>query len=76
MASSLSNLVNNSIIFLKEFIKLNVNTDTMIKKRKTFGVKYEVCDCFLEYTNSKDDLTKYKLVCWNKNYQQIFGENL
>ena len=51
MAGSLSNLVN---IFLKEFIKLNVNLDTMIN------------DCFLEYTNFKHDLTEYKYLRCNK----------
>ena len=51
-----------SIIFLKEFIKLNVNMDTMIKKCKTSVTKYKGCDCFLEYTNFKDDLTEYKFL--------------
>ena len=45
-----------SIIFLKEFMKLNVNMDTMIKKCGTYGIIYDVCDCFLENTNFKDDL--------------------
>ena len=30
-----------SIIFLKEFIELNVNLDTMIKKFETCGNKYK-----------------------------------
>ena len=45
-----------SIIFLKEFIKLNVNIDKMIKKCETCEIKYKYCDCFLEYTNFRDDL--------------------
>ena len=27
------------------------------KKCETCGIKYKYCDCFLEYTNFKDDLT-------------------
>ena len=57
------------IIFLKEFIKLNVNTDTMIKKCETCRIKYKYWDCFLEYTNFKDDLIEYKCLCCNKSYQ-------
>ena len=44
------------IIFLKEFIELNVNMDMIIEKRETCGIKYKYCDCFYEYTNFKDDL--------------------
>ena len=36
------------IIFLKEFIELNVNTDMTIKKCETCKIKYNYCDCFLE----------------------------
>ena len=54
MVSSLSNLVNN----LSEGI--------YSEKSETCG-KY--CDCFLEYTNFKDDLMECKCVCCNKNYQ-------
>ena len=43
----------SSMIVKKRFIELNVNTDTMIKKCETFGIKYKYCDCFLEYTNFK-----------------------
>ena len=39
-----------SIIFLKEFMKLNVNTDAKIKKCETFGTKCKYCHCFLKYT--------------------------
>ena len=44
---------NLSMIFLKEFIELNVSTDTMIKKCETCRIKYKHCDCFLEYANFK-----------------------
>ena len=33
-------------------------------------------DCFLEYTNFKDDLIEYRCLCCNKNYQQKFDEKL
>ena len=46
-----------SIIFLKEFINVNTDKD---KKYETCGNTYEVCNCFLEYTNFKDDLIEYK----------------
>ena len=57
-----------SIILLKEFIELNVNSDTMIKNVKTCRMKYKYCDCFLEYINFKDDLIEYKYLSCNKNY--------
>ena len=47
----------------------------MIKKCETCRIKYKNCKCFLEYTNFKDDLTKYQCLCCNKNYQK-FDENL
>ena len=34
------------------------------------------CDCFLEYTDFKDDLIEYKCLCCNKNYQQKFDKKL
>ena len=27
------------------------------------------CDCFLDDANFKDDLTEYKYLCCNKNYE-------
>ena len=44
-----------STVLLKEFIKLNANTDTMIKKLETCKIEYKHCDYFLEYTTFKDD---------------------
>ena len=46
------------------------------KKCETCGIKYKYCDCFLEYIDFKDDLTEYKCLCCNKNYQQKFDEKL
>ena len=65
-----------SIIFLKEFIELNLNSDITIKKCETFRIKYNYWVSFLEYTNFKDDLIQYKFLCCNKNYKQKFDINL
>ena len=48
----------------------------MIKKCETCGTKYKYCDCFLEYTNFKDNLREHKCFCCNKSCQQKFGEKL
>ena len=73
MVSSLSNLVNK----LSEGIhgiKCKYRHDN--KKCETCGIKYKCCDCFLGYTNFKDDLMEYKCLCCNKNYQHKFDEKL
>ena len=56
------------IILLKEFIKLIVNTDKMIKNVKLAELNKNICESFLEYTNLKDNLTEHKCLCCNKNY--------
>ena len=48
----------------------------MIQKCEMRGIKYKDCECFLEYTNFKDDLIEYKCSCCNKNYQKEFDGNL
>ena len=45
-----------SIIFLREFIELNVNLDIIIKKCETCRIIYKYCNCFFRYTNFTDDL--------------------
>ena len=53
MASSLSNLINN----LPEVIhRIKYKFEHNDKKCKTRGIKHMYCDCFLEYTNFKDEL--------------------
>ena len=53
MASSLSNLVNN----LSEGIhKIKCSHGHDDRKCETCGITYEVCNCFCENTNFKDDL--------------------
>ena len=56
-----------SIIFLKEFIELNVNMGMKIKKCETCGINYKYCDCFLEYTNFKDNFFFYNIIYTNMN---------
>ena len=73
MASSLSNLVNN---FAEEIHKIKCKYEHNDKKCESCRVKHKYRDCFLEYTNFKDDLIEYKCLCCNKNYQQKFAENL
>ena len=46
------------------------------KKCHTCGIKYRYCDCFLEYTNFKDDLIEFKCLCCSKRYQRKFEEKL
>ena len=66
MASSLSNLVNN---FFEKIHRIKCKYRHDDKKCETCRIKYKYCDCFLEYINFKDDLTEYKCLCCNKNYQ-------
>ena len=66
ITSSLLNLFKN----LSEGIhKTKGNYGRNDGKWKICGSKYKVCDCFLEYTNFKDDLLGYKCFYCNKNYQ-------
>ena len=65
-----------SIIFLKEFIKSNVNKNMKRKKCQIGEIKYKYCDCFLDITNFNDDLIDYKCLYCNKNYNQKFVEKL
>ena len=73
MASSLSNPVNNLSKGIHT-IKCKFGHDD--KKRETCGIKYKYCNCFLEYTNFKDNLSEYKCLCCKKNYQHKFDEKL
>ena len=57
MASSLSNLGNK---FSEGIHRLNCKFGHDGKKCETCGIKYNHCDCFLEYENFKDDLIEYK----------------
>ena len=73
IANSLSNLVNNLSGGIQK-IECKYGHDN--KKCETCGIKYKYWDCFLEYTNFRDDLTEYKCLCCHKNYKQKFDEKL
>ena len=73
MTSSLSNQVNN----LSEgihIIKCKFGHDD--KKRETYGIKYNHCGSFFEYTNFKDELIACKCLSCNKRYLQKLDEKL
>ena len=73
MASSLSNLVNNFSEGIHGIIRKYRHDG---KKCGTCRIKYKYCDCFLEYTNFKDNLIEYKCLCCTKNYQHKFDGKL
>ena len=53
------------IIFLKDFINLNVNNKHE-QENRTCKIKQKYYDTFLEYTNFEDDLTEFKCLSWYK----------
>ena len=57
------------LILVKEFIKLNVNLDMMIKNVKLAELK-------IDTVTFKDDLIEYKCLCCNENYKKQFDERL
>ena len=67
------NLVNNLSEEIHRTKCKFVHSD---KKCETCGIKYKHCDCFLEYTNFKDDLMEYKCLTCNKSYQWKIDEKL
>ena len=71
MARSLSNLVDN-LAERNHNIKCKYEND--FKKCVTYGVKYSDCECYLEYTNIKDDLILYKWLCCNGIIKNKFVE--
>ena len=48
----------------------------MTKKCETCGIKYKYCNCFLKYTNFKDDLIEYKFLSCNRIYQWKYDKKL
>ena len=62
------------IILLKEFIKLNVNTD-MIMKNETCWINYKNYEYCLENVSVKDHWIEYKCLCCSKTYPRMFNEN-
>ena len=47
-------------MFLKEFIKLNVNIDMIIQKREKCKIKNNDCEWYLQYRTVKVDLLTKK----------------
>ena len=62
--------------FTKGIHKIKCKDEHNDKKREPCRIKYKDCECFLEYTNFRDILIKYKFLCCNKNYPKRFDENL
>ena len=73
MASSLSNPVDN---LAERIYKLKYKMNTLIEKEKRveLNTKYKNFECYLKYTNVKDDLIKYKCLCCRSNYYKRFDE--
>ena len=69
MASSLSNLINN---LFEGIHKINCKFGRKDNKCETCRIKFRNCDCFLEYTNFKDDFIEYKCLYYKKSYLQKF----
>ena len=73
VGSSLSNLGNNVSEEIHE-IKCKYRHDN--KKCENYGIKFKIWDCFLRYTNFKDDLIECKCLCYNeslmKNWRNHF----
>ena len=67
MANFTSSLANNPA---EGIYKIKCKNKHNNKKCETCGIKYKNCDCFLKYTNFKDDLKEYKCLSCNKNYQK------
>ena len=73
MASSLSNLSNDLSKGIQQ-IKGKLGNDD--EKCKTCCIKYKNCNCFLECTNFKDDLIKYRCSSCNKSFHRKFDKKL
>ena len=56
------------LILLKEFEKLNVNTNMITKNLKIVELNTKFVN--VQYTNFKDEFIEYKCLFCNKNYQK------
>ena len=63
------------IILLKEFIKLNANTGTIIINAKRVELNTKIVSAVLNTQTLKIFLLEYKCLCCNKNYQKKFDKN-
>ena len=71
MTSSLSNLVNS---LSERIYRIKCKYGHDDKKCEACRIKYKYWDCFLEYTNFKDDLIEYKCLSSDNNYQHKFDK--
>ena len=71
MASSSLDLVDNLANGIHK-IKCKYRHDN--KKCEKCEIKFKDCECYLEYANVKDDLSIYKCLCCNRNYQKRFDK--
>ena len=69
MASSSSNLVYN---LAEGIYKITCKYEHDGEKYKTGGIKYKDCNCFLEYTNFKDDLIE--CICRRAKLDTLFNQ--
>ena len=72
MTSLLLNLANN---LFERIHRIKCKFEHSNKKCERCGIEYKSCDCFLEYTNFKDDLIEYKYFYYNKSYQHKFTKS-
>ena len=73
IASLLSSIANNLSEGMHR-VKCKYRHDD--KKCESSGIKHEHYDCFLEYTNFKNDLIEYKCLICHKYCQIKFNEKL
>ena len=65
-----------SIILLKEFIRLSVNTDMIINNVERVQLNTKIMRAVLNTQIFKGDFIVYKFLCFNKNYPNKLHENL
>ena len=64
------------IIYLKDFIELNVHQNVMIKNVKHMKINISTTTVRIEYKKFKHDLTECKCLNFRKIYQQNLDEKL
>ena len=67
MSNLLQNVVDN---LAKGICKIKCRYQHDDKECETCGIRYNVCQCCLEYTNFKDDSVERKCLSCNENYQK------
>ena len=65
-----------SIILLKEFIRLSVNTDMIISNVERVQLNTKIMRAVLNTQNFKHDFIVYKCLCFSKSCPNKLHENL